>query len=85
MDHNYFRKFLLHAAVHAFRDLVRFEQRDFPLRRDLQIDIDLISELSKQVTAYLYGFVKILNTFVTVTGHLLDTFFKQTTTNAGGL
>ncbi len=27
----------------------------------------------KQVTAYLYGFVKILNTFVTVTGHLLLT------------
>ena len=26
----------------------------------------------KQVTAYLYGFVKILNTFVTVTGHLLS-------------
>ena len=33
MDHNmfYFGKFLLHAAVHTFRDLVCFKQRDFPL------------------------------------------------------
>ncbi len=29
----------------------------------------------EQVTAYLYGFVKILNTFVTVSGHL--SFFIQ--------
>ncbi len=34
-------------------------------------------QVVQQVTAYLYGFVKILNTFVTVTGHLLTALLKN--------
>ena len=50
-------KFLFHAFVHTLRDFMCRDQGNVSVRRNLKIDIDLVSELSgvKQINTLYSG------------------------------